>query len=129
MSLGRGVEFNSSVSFAELPDGFLSYIFVAKNARVQTMSWDENAFKFFSHKPERKITTILYSFFPLPQSIQEVGGYVLIALNTVKNIPLENLQIIRGNNLYENASLTVLLNSDGRSGLEELPMRSLRGEI
>nr|XP_060637542.1 epidermal growth factor receptor [Anolis sagrei ordinatus] len=59
------------------------------------------------------------------KSIQEVAGYVLIALNTVKVIPLENLQIIRGNTLYENAALTILLNYNEIEGLEELPMRRL----
>ncbi|XP_061442817.1 epidermal growth factor receptor isoform X4 [Rhineura floridana] len=59
------------------------------------------------------------------KSIQEVAGYVLIALNTVKNIPLENLQIIRGNTLYENTALSVLLNFNNMGGLEELPLRSL----
>ena len=37
--------------------------------------------------------------FSLPQSIEEVGGYVLIALNTASTIPLENLRIIRGHSL------------------------------
>uniref|UniRef100_A0A3B3RXH6 Receptor protein-tyrosine kinase n=1 Tax=Paramormyrops kingsleyae TaxID=1676925 RepID=A0A3B3RXH6_9TELE len=47
------------------------------------------------------------------KSIQEVGGYVLIALNKVKVIPLENLRIIRGHTLYENNyALTVLSNND-----------------
>ncbi|XP_053116593.1 epidermal growth factor receptor isoform X2 [Hemicordylus capensis] len=59
------------------------------------------------------------------RSIQEVAGYVLIAINTVKSIPLENLQIIRGNTLFENASLAVLLNYNEMRGLEELPMRRL----
>uniref|UniRef100_A0A3Q2P4L9 receptor protein-tyrosine kinase n=1 Tax=Fundulus heteroclitus TaxID=8078 RepID=A0A3Q2P4L9_FUNHE len=35
------------------------------------------------------------------RSIEEVSGYVLIALNTVPRIPLENLRIIRGHSLYE----------------------------
>ncbi|XP_042333118.1 epidermal growth factor receptor isoform X2 [Sceloporus undulatus] len=59
------------------------------------------------------------------KSIQEVGGYVLIAINTVKVIPLENLQIIRGNTLYENAALVILLNYNDVGGLEELRMRRL----
>ncbi|XP_035025163.2 epidermal growth factor receptor [Hippoglossus stenolepis] len=33
------------------------------------------------------------------RSIEEVGGYVLIALNTASRIPLENLRIIRGHSL------------------------------
>uniref|UniRef100_A0A3Q3J7H0 Receptor protein-tyrosine kinase n=1 Tax=Monopterus albus TaxID=43700 RepID=A0A3Q3J7H0_MONAL len=35
------------------------------------------------------------------QSIQEVGGYVLIAMNEVPTVPLFNLRLIRGQNLYE----------------------------
>uniref|UniRef100_A0A672J1W2 Receptor protein-tyrosine kinase n=1 Tax=Salarias fasciatus TaxID=181472 RepID=A0A672J1W2_SALFA len=35
------------------------------------------------------------------QSIQEVGGYVLIAMNEAAVIPLFNLRLIRGQNLYE----------------------------
>ncbi|KAM9101103.1 epidermal growth factor receptor [Sarcophilus harrisii] len=61
------------------------------------------------------------------KTIQEVSGYVLIALNTVEKIPLENLQIIRGNVLYENFyALSVLSNYDvNKTGVRELPMRSL----
>uniref|UniRef100_A0A8D2L3L3 Receptor protein-tyrosine kinase n=2 Tax=Varanus komodoensis TaxID=61221 RepID=A0A8D2L3L3_VARKO len=59
------------------------------------------------------------------KTIKEVGGYVLIAMNTVESIPLENLQIIRGNNLFENAALAVLINYDISGGLRELPLRSL----
>uniref|UniRef100_A0ABM5GLZ1 receptor protein-tyrosine kinase n=1 Tax=Pogona vitticeps TaxID=103695 RepID=A0ABM5GLZ1_9SAUR len=59
------------------------------------------------------------------KSIQEVDGYVLISGNTVKTIPLENLQLIRGNTLFENAALTIFLNYDRVRGLEELPMRRL----
>ncbi|XP_076000694.1 epidermal growth factor receptor [Genypterus blacodes] len=62
------------------------------------------------------------------RSIQEVGGYVLIALNTASSIPLENLRIIRGHSLYEGAyALAVLVNYDkakGR-GTTELPLISL----
>ncbi|CAN2389618.1 cellular response to epidermal growth factor stimulus [Pristimantis euphronides] len=64
------------------------------------------------------------------KDIQEVGGYVLIAINAVKNIPLVNLRIIRGNNFYKNSSaLSVFLNSqtrNGNIGLEHLPMRNLQ---
>lgn len=69
-------------------------------------------------------------FFSLSQTIQEVAGYVLIALNTVEKIPLENLQIIRGNTLYENTyALAVLSNyGENKTGLRELPMRNLQGK-
>uniref|UniRef100_A0A8C3WWE2 receptor protein-tyrosine kinase n=1 Tax=Catagonus wagneri TaxID=51154 RepID=A0A8C3WWE2_9CETA len=62
------------------------------------------------------------------KTIQEVAGYVLIALNTVEKIPLENLQIIRGNVLYENTHALAVLSNYGanKTGLRELPMRSLQ---
>uniref|UniRef100_A0A8C1Y257 Receptor protein-tyrosine kinase n=1 Tax=Cyprinus carpio TaxID=7962 RepID=A0A8C1Y257_CYPCA len=47
------------------------------------------------------------------RSIQEVGGYVLIGINSAPSIPLENLRIIRGHSLYEDKyALAVLLNSN-----------------
>ncbi|XP_035311704.1 epidermal growth factor receptor isoform X4 [Cricetulus griseus] len=64
------------------------------------------------------------------KTIQEVAGYVLIALNTVEKIPLENLQIIRGNTLYKNTYALAVLSNYGtnRTGLRELPMRNLQGQ-
>ncbi|XP_069504397.1 epidermal growth factor receptor [Ambystoma mexicanum] len=62
------------------------------------------------------------------KSIREVGGYVLIALNHVRSIPLDNLQLIRGNTLHESFALTVVLNYEASDGLEELGLRNL-GEI
>ncbi|KAK1173591.1 epidermal growth factor receptor isoform X1 [Acipenser oxyrinchus oxyrinchus] len=62
------------------------------------------------------------------KTIQEVGGYVLIALNNIAKIPLENLQIIRGHTLYDNKyALAVLSNYDKNStvGVTELPLRRL----
>ncbi|XP_024136002.1 melanoma receptor tyrosine-protein kinase [Oryzias melastigma] len=44
------------------------------------------------------------------QSIQEVGGYVLIAMNEVSTVPLVNLKLIRGQNLYDKFSLLVMSN-------------------
>uniref|UniRef100_A0A663LY94 Receptor protein-tyrosine kinase n=1 Tax=Athene cunicularia TaxID=194338 RepID=A0A663LY94_ATHCN len=64
------------------------------------------------------------------KTIQEVAGYVLIALNMVDVIPLENLQIIRGNVLYDNSyALAVLSNyhMNKTQGLRELPMKRLSG--
>uniref|UniRef100_A0A8C9Z3V3 Receptor protein-tyrosine kinase n=1 Tax=Sander lucioperca TaxID=283035 RepID=A0A8C9Z3V3_SANLU len=50
-------------------------------------------------------------------SIEEVGGYVLIALNTASRIPLQNLRIIRGHSLYEGMfGLAVLTNYDKGTG-------------
>uniref|UniRef100_A0A665W094 Receptor protein-tyrosine kinase n=1 Tax=Echeneis naucrates TaxID=173247 RepID=A0A665W094_ECHNA len=65
------------------------------------------------------------------RSIEEVGGYVLIALNTAPRIPLENLRIIRGHSLYEGAfALSVLANYDKTTGLaaHELLLPSLTGQ-
>ncbi|KAG9355864.1 hypothetical protein JZ751_000706 [Albula glossodonta] len=69
------------------------------------------------------------------KTIQEVGGYVLIALNKVDTVPLDNLRIIRGHTLYENQfALSVLSNYDSDSptknanftkGLRSLPLKSL----
>lgn len=64
------------------------------------------------------------------QSIQEVGGYVLIGINSAPSIPLENLRIIRGHSLYEDKyALAVLLNSNNSigQGVNQLPLTSLTG--
>uniref|UniRef100_A0A8C7USY3 receptor protein-tyrosine kinase n=1 Tax=Oncorhynchus mykiss TaxID=8022 RepID=A0A8C7USY3_ONCMY len=65
------------------------------------------------------------------RSIQEVGGYVLIALNTANRIPLDNLRIIRGHTLYDSGfALAVVLNYNKsmRAGTTELPLTSLTGQ-
>uniref|UniRef100_A0A3B4UVW8 receptor protein-tyrosine kinase n=1 Tax=Seriola dumerili TaxID=41447 RepID=A0A3B4UVW8_SERDU len=70
------------------------------------------------------------SFLRVKTSIEEVGGYVLIALNTAPRIPLENLRIIRGHSLYEGAfALSVLANYDkpAGQGTQELLLTSLTG--
>ncbi|XP_063815804.1 receptor tyrosine-protein kinase erbB-2 isoform X2 [Pseudophryne corroboree] len=62
------------------------------------------------------------------KDIKEVQGYVLIAHNLLSYIPLENLRIIRGTQLYqERYALAVLFNSQsgGTAGLRELRMRNL----
>ncbi|XP_053309265.1 receptor tyrosine-protein kinase erbB-2 [Spea bombifrons] len=60
------------------------------------------------------------------QNIKEVQGYVLIAYNLLKFLPLENLRIIRGTQLYQDRyALAVLHNSGGTAGLQELRLRSL----
>ncbi|XP_041848225.1 epidermal growth factor receptor [Melanotaenia boesemani] len=62
------------------------------------------------------------------KSIEEVGGYVLIALNTAPRIPLENLRIIRGHSLYEGTfALSVLANFNKSTGqgTTELLLNSL----
>lgn len=65
------------------------------------------------------------------QSIEEVGGYVLIALNKVRTIPLDNLRIIRGHTLLEKKfALSVLSNIDKATGkgTAELLLNSLTGQ-
>uniref|UniRef100_A0A667I6N9 Receptor protein-tyrosine kinase n=1 Tax=Lynx canadensis TaxID=61383 RepID=A0A667I6N9_LYNCA len=71
------------------------------------------------------------------QDIQEVQGYVLIAHNQVKQVPLQRLRIVRGTQLFEdNYALAVLDNGDpldsgtpatgaALGGLQELQLRSL----
>lgn len=70
------------------------------------------------------------AFLFLPQSIEEVGGYVLIALNTASRIPLENLRIIRGHSLFKRKfALAVLANFKKGTGqaTTELLLTSLTG--
>lgn len=77
-----------------------------------------------------KLQTEYHSRFS-PQSIEEVGGYVLIALNTANRISLENLRIIRGHSLYEGGfALAVLANYDTKTdqGTNELLLTSLTGQ-
>ncbi|XP_061549634.1 epidermal growth factor receptor [Phycodurus eques] len=62
------------------------------------------------------------------RTIEEVGGYVLIALNTAPTIPLDNLRIIRGHSLYEgDFAFTVLANYDKATsrGTSQLLLTSL----
>ncbi|KAM9709890.1 receptor tyrosine-protein kinase erbB-4 isoform 2-T2 [Menidia menidia] len=62
------------------------------------------------------------------RSIREVTGYVLVALNQFDYLPLENLRIIRGTELYEDRySLAIFLNyrRDGNFGLRQLGLRNL----
>ncbi|KAI2644184.1 Receptor tyrosine-protein kinase erbB-4 [Labeo rohita] len=63
-------------------------------------------------------------------SIREVTGYVLVALNQFDYLPLENLRIIRGTKLYEGRySLAIFLNyrRDGYFGLRQLGLKNLTG--
>lgn len=73
---------------------------------------------------------VFLSFFSL-QSIREVTGYVLVALNQFETLPLENLRIIRGTKLYEGRyALAIFLNyrRDGNYGLKQLGLRNLTGQ-
>lgn len=67
------------------------------------------------------------------QEIREITGYVLIVANYIEYVPLTNLRIIRGRNLYEHDgkyySLYIALNYKKHSqhiGLKELRFTSLR---
>ncbi|CAN9506093.1 unnamed protein product [Ophioblennius macclurei] len=69
------------------------------------------------------------------QTIQEVGGYVLIAMNEAPVIPLLNLRLIRGQNLYEGQYALLVMSNYNKnpssatlnytSGLQELQLSSL----
>lgn len=71
------------------------------------------------------------SYYFLLQSIREVTGYVLVALNQFEFLPLENLRIIRGTKLYEDHyALAIFLNykKDGSYGLRRLGLKNLTGK-
>ncbi|XP_067230852.1 receptor tyrosine-protein kinase erbB-3a isoform X3 [Chanodichthys erythropterus] len=66
--------------------------------------------------------------FSFLQSIREVTGYILIAINQFRRLPLEQLRVIRGTSLYEDRfALAVLVNyqKDGVYGLKELGLTHL----
>uniref|UniRef100_A0A3B4AQY5 receptor protein-tyrosine kinase n=1 Tax=Periophthalmus magnuspinnatus TaxID=409849 RepID=A0A3B4AQY5_9GOBI len=68
--------------------------------------------------------------FSFLKTIREVTGYVLIAMNHFQDIPLGQLRVIRGNNLYERQfALSVLFNypKDGFNGLRQLGLPNLTG--
>lgn len=68
-------------------------------------------------------------FSPL-QSIREVTGYILFAVNEFSRLPLDNLRVIRGTTLYEDQyALAVMVNyqKDGQHGLQELGLKNLTG--
>uniref|UniRef100_A0AAR2JED7 receptor protein-tyrosine kinase n=1 Tax=Pygocentrus nattereri TaxID=42514 RepID=A0AAR2JED7_PYGNA len=73
-----------------------------------------------------------YRDFSFLQSIREVTGYVLIAINQFRQLPLENIRVIRGTSLYEERfALAVLVNyqKDGDYGLQELGLTHLTGTL
>uniref|UniRef100_A0A3B4WFV0 Receptor L-domain domain-containing protein n=1 Tax=Seriola lalandi dorsalis TaxID=1841481 RepID=A0A3B4WFV0_SERLL len=49
------------------------------------------------------------------QSIQEVSGYVLIAMNEAATVPLVNLRLIRGQNLYEGQFALLVMSNYNRN--------------
>ncbi|CDQ74713.1 unnamed protein product [Oncorhynchus mykiss] len=66
--------------------------------------------------------------FTFLQSIREVTGYILIAINQFSRLPLDQLRVIRGTTLYEERfALAVLVNyqKDGQHGLKELGLTHL----
>ncbi|XP_072308832.1 receptor tyrosine-protein kinase erbB-3a [Eucyclogobius newberryi] len=69
-----------------------------------------------------------YRDFSFLQSIREVTGYILLALNEFSRLPLEQLRVIRGSTLYEGQyALAVMVNyqKDGHRGLQELGLTHL----
>uniref|UniRef100_A0A3B3ZZ49 Receptor protein-tyrosine kinase n=1 Tax=Periophthalmus magnuspinnatus TaxID=409849 RepID=A0A3B3ZZ49_9GOBI len=69
-----------------------------------------------------------YRDFSFLQSIREVTGYILLALNEFSRLPLEQLRVIRGSALYEDRyALAVMVNyqKDGHRGLQELGLTHL----
>ncbi|XP_034440903.1 receptor tyrosine-protein kinase erbB-3a [Hippoglossus hippoglossus] len=66
--------------------------------------------------------------FSFLQSIREVTGYILFALNNFNRLPLDRLRVIRGNTLFENQwALSVMVNyqKEGQYGLQELGLTHL----
>uniref|UniRef100_A0A8C6M932 receptor protein-tyrosine kinase n=1 Tax=Nothobranchius furzeri TaxID=105023 RepID=A0A8C6M932_NOTFU len=66
--------------------------------------------------------------FSFLKTIREVTGYVLIAMNHFREIPLGQLRVIRGNSLYERRfALSVFFNypKDGSNGLRQLGLSNL----
>ncbi|KAK7945473.1 hypothetical protein WMY93_001201 [Mugilogobius chulae] len=62
------------------------------------------------------------------KSIEDVGGYVLIALNTASRITLPNLRIVRGHSLYGDGFALAVLGNYNKSlgrGTNELLLNSL----
>lgn len=77
------------------------------------------------------LLSMLTSLPPPLQGIVEVQGYVLIARVSVSVVPLDNLRIIRGSQLYNSSyALAVLDNTLPQEGvgLRVLRLRSLTGE-
>uniref|UniRef100_A0A8C7VV06 Receptor protein-tyrosine kinase n=1 Tax=Oncorhynchus mykiss TaxID=8022 RepID=A0A8C7VV06_ONCMY len=61
-------------------------------------------------------------------TIREVTGYILIAMNHFRRLPLEQLRVIRGNSLYDRGfALSVFLNypKQGSNGLQHLGLTHL----
>uniref|UniRef100_A0A3P9BQZ9 Receptor protein-tyrosine kinase n=1 Tax=Maylandia zebra TaxID=106582 RepID=A0A3P9BQZ9_9CICH len=66
--------------------------------------------------------------FSFLESIKEVTGYILFAINEFSRLPLHHLRIIRGSTLYEDQyALAVMVNyqRDGEHGLQELGLTHL----
>uniref|UniRef100_A0A671X6M9 Receptor protein-tyrosine kinase n=1 Tax=Sparus aurata TaxID=8175 RepID=A0A671X6M9_SPAAU len=66
--------------------------------------------------------------FSFLQSIREVTGYILFAVNEFSRLPLDHLRVIRGTTLYEGRyALAVMVNyqKDGQHGLQELGLTHL----
>lgn len=97
--------------------------------------WDFSFLKVKNIKTPQLICTCKFYRRSLPlsflQTIREVTGYVLIAMNHFQEIPLGKLRVVRGNSLYERRfALSVFFNypKDGSSGLQQLGLSNLTGK-
>ncbi|XP_060793411.1 receptor tyrosine-protein kinase erbB-3b isoform X2 [Neoarius graeffei] len=64
--------------------------------------------------------------FSFLETVREVTGYVLIATNQFRRLPLEQLRVIRGSMLYDKEwALSVFLNFDDQYGLVDLGLTHL----
>uniref|UniRef100_A0A8C7JI53 Receptor protein-tyrosine kinase n=1 Tax=Oncorhynchus kisutch TaxID=8019 RepID=A0A8C7JI53_ONCKI len=66
--------------------------------------------------------------FSFLETIREVTGYILIAMNHFRRLPLEQLRVIRGNTLYDRGfALSVFYNypKEGSNGLQHLGLTYL----
>lgn len=64
------------------------------------------------------------------QSIREVTGYILFAVNEFSRLPLDHLRVIRGTTLVDDQyALAVMVNyqKEGQHGLQELGLTRLTG--
>jgi hypothetical protein len=76
-------------------------------------------------KPEKNNTTKNYDFSFL-KNITEITGYIIIFNSDIENLPLENLKIVRGWELY---SQTHAIYIDNNRYLSYLNLKNLKGNL
>ncbi|KAK3546894.1 hypothetical protein QTP86_003767 [Hemibagrus guttatus] len=102
------------------------------------LSYTESSVQHYNNLKERysgceiiignlEITLMEHNFnFSFLRTVREVTGYVLIATNQFRRLPLQQLRVIRGSTLYDKEwALSVFLNFDGQYGLEDLGLTHL----